>query len=168
MGSGSTRPKTLQITSGLSQRPSQLLIQRNGAAHLSVNETMQQWVQVGRVRRAAKDAANDQHMKMAIQRTWASVIGVASTAIGILTFCSIVHIPTLDAAIHVITGALFIAGAWTNKGQYVSQTNRWLGIFYVIFGIIGMNWAHIIAGVVSILIGLLTWEGDTATPWPAY
>jgi hypothetical protein len=92
---------------------------------------------------------------MIIQRTWASVIGVASTTIGILKFSSIVHIPTLDALIHIITGAIFIAGAWINKGQYVSRTNRWLGIFYIVFGAIGVNWAHIVAGIVSILIGLL-------------
>lgn len=95
-------------------------------------------------------------MKVVIQRAWASVIGVASTTIGILTFGSIVHIPTLDALVHIITGVIFLAGAWTNRGQYVGATNRWLGIFYIVFGAIGINWAHIIVGIVSILIGLLT------------
>lgn len=95
-------------------------------------------------------------MKLIIQRTWASVIGVASAVIGILKFTSIVHIPTLDVLIHIITGIIFIAGAWINKGQYVGQTNRWLGVFYIVFEAIGTNWAHIIVGVVSILIGLLT------------
>jgi len=47
-----------------------------------------------------------------------------------------VHIPTLDALIHIITG---IMGAWVNKGTYVSRTNRWLGIFYIDFGAIGAN-----------------------------
>ena len=109
-----------------------------------------------RRRRAAKDAANNQHVKIAIQRIWASAIGIASIAIGILKFGSIVHIPTLDAVIHIITGAIFIGGAWINRGQYVGTTNRWLGIFYIVFGAIGVNWAHIIVGIVSILIGLLT------------
>jgi hypothetical protein len=95
-------------------------------------------------------------MKIIIERAWASVIGLASTTIGMLKFCSIVHIPTLDALVHIVTGVIFIGGAWINKGQYVGQTNRWLGIFYIVFGAIGMNWAHIIAGIVSILIGLLT------------
>ena len=95
-------------------------------------------------------------MKIIIERVWASVIGLASTAIGILKFGSIVHIPTLDALVHVITGVIFLSGAWINKGQYVGQTNRYLGIFYIVFGAIGMNWAHIIVGIVSILIGLLT------------
>jgi hypothetical protein len=93
--------------------------------------------------------------EIAIQRTWASIIGVASTAVGILTFCSIVRIPTLDAVIHMITSAIFIVGAWTNKGQYVGRTNRWLGVFYIVFGATGVNCAHIIVGIVSILIGLL-------------
>jgi hypothetical protein len=95
-------------------------------------------------------------MKIVIQRAWASVIGVASTTIGILKFGSIVHIPTLDALVHIVTGMIFIAGAWINKGEYVGTTNRWLGIFYILFGAIGMNWAHTIVGVVSIIIGLLT------------
>jgi hypothetical protein len=95
-------------------------------------------------------------MKIIIERAWASVIGLASTTIGILKFSSIVHIPTLDALVHIITGVIFLAGAWINKGQYVGTTNRWLGIFYIVFGAIGMNWAHIIVGIVSILIGLLT------------
>jgi hypothetical protein len=95
-------------------------------------------------------------MKIVIQRAWASVIGVASATIGILKFCSIVHIAGLDALVHIVTGVIFIGGAWINKGQYVDQTNRWLGIFYIVFGAIGMNWAHIIAGIVSVLIGLLT------------
>lgn len=93
---------------------------------------------------------------MAIQRAWASVIGVASTTIGILKFSAIVHIPTLDALVQIVTGVIFIAGAWINKGEYVGQANRWLGIFYIVFGAMGMNWAHIIVGVASILIGLLT------------
>jgi hypothetical protein len=95
-------------------------------------------------------------MKILMQQAWASIIGLASTTIGILKFSSIVHIPTLDAVIHIITGAIFIAGAWINKGRYVGQTNRYLGIFYIAFGAIGANWAHIIIGIASILIGLLT------------
>ncbi len=98
----------------------------------------------------------DHPMKIVIQRAWALVIGFASTVIGILKFASIVHIPTLDALIHIVTGLIFVAGAWISKGQYVGKTIRWLGIFYIVFGAIGMNWAHIIVGIVSILIGLLT------------
>jgi hypothetical protein len=54
-----------------------------------------------------------------------------------------------------LCGAIFIAGAWINKGQYVRQTNRWLGILYIVFGLMDANLAHIIAGVVSLIVGLL-------------
>jgi hypothetical protein len=99
-------------------------------------------------------AEDNKDIKMVIQRLWASVIGLASTTIGILKFTSIVHIPTLDAFIHIITGVMFIGGAWINRGQYVRRTNRWLGIFYVGFGANGVNLPHIIAGIVSLVIGL--------------
>jgi hypothetical protein len=38
--------------------------------------------------------------------------------IGILKFGPIVHIPTFDALVHIVTGLVFLAGAWINKGQY--------------------------------------------------
>jgi hypothetical protein len=56
-------------------------------------------------------------MKMVIQQAWTSVIGLASTTIGILKFTSILQIPTLDALVHIVTGGIFIGGAWINEGQ---------------------------------------------------
>ena len=94
---------------------------------------------------------------MKIHRIWASVIGVASVTIGILRFIIptlSLSIPPLDGIIHIVTGAVFIAGAWINGGKYVSKTNLWCGVFYIIFGVIGLNWPHIIVGVLSSLIGL--------------
>ena len=91
---------------------------------------------------------------MRIQQVWASLVGIISTVIGILKFISVVNIPALDASIHIITGIAFIVGAWIGKGRYVRQTNLWLGIFYIIFGTVGMNWPHIIVGIVSVIISL--------------
>ncbi len=92
---------------------------------------------------------------MIIQRIWASVIGVASIIIGILKFLSIVNIPATDALIHIITGIIFIAGAWIQKGKYVRITNLCLGIIYILFGLLGgFNWPHIIAGIISVIISL--------------
>jgi hypothetical protein len=91
---------------------------------------------------------------MIIQKVWASLIGTASIIIGILKFISMVNIPTLDALIHIITGTIFSGGAWIQQGKYVSKTNLWLGVFYIIFGVIGFNWPHIIAGIISLIIGL--------------
>jgi hypothetical protein len=90
------------------------------------------------------------------QQIWATLIGAASTIIGILKFLSIVNIPSTDALIHIITGATFIGGAWIQKGKYVMITNLLLGVFYIFFGIIAsLNWPHIIAGIISVLISLL-------------
>jgi hypothetical protein len=91
---------------------------------------------------------------MIIQRIWALLIGSVSTTIAILKFVSIVNIPAPDALIHISTGIIFLAGALVSKGKYVRKTNLWLGIFYIIFGGVEINWPHIIAGVVSILISL--------------
>jgi len=55
-----------------------------------------------------------------------------------------------------LLASFLLAAPGSTKGNTFGQTNRWLGIFYIVFGAIGMNWAHIIAGIVSILIGLLT------------
>src|SRR6266487_2741414 len=92
---------------------------------------------------------------MIIQRIWASVIGLASIIIGILKFLSIVNIPATDALIHIITGIIFISGAWIQKGKYVRITNLCLGIIYILFGLLGgFNWPHIIAGIISVIISL--------------
>ncbi|HEV8284927.1 MAG TPA: hypothetical protein VGQ09_11495 [Chitinophagaceae bacterium] len=91
-----------------------------------------------------------------IQRIWASIIGLASTVIGILKYLSYINIPSSDAFIHIITGLGFIAGAWIRKGKYVEITNLCLGVFYILFGIVGgLNWPHIIAGAISIIISLV-------------
>lgn len=92
---------------------------------------------------------------MVIQRAWASIIGLASATIGVLRILSIVNIPLRDALIHIATGVIFIAGAWLKRGIYVRLANFFLGVFYILFGIIGgFNWPHIIAGAVSVVISV--------------
>ena len=91
---------------------------------------------------------------MIVQRAWASLIGLASTVIGMLRLFSLVNIPFTDALIHIVTGILFIAGAWLQGGKYVRIANIFLGVVYILFGIVGnFNWPHMIAGGISILVG---------------
>ncbi|HET9824934.1 MAG TPA: hypothetical protein VFP87_06340 [Chitinophagaceae bacterium] len=91
-----------------------------------------------------------------IQRIWAALIGFVSTIIGVLKFLSVVNIPAMDAWVHVITGLGFIAGAFVQQGRFVKITNLCLGALYVIFGIAGgFNLPHIIAGIISIAVGLI-------------
>src|SRR5690349_16971301 len=88
-----------------------------------------------------------------IQRIWGYIIGTVSSVIGILKFFSVVNIPTVDAIIHISTGAIFLVGAVIKKGKYVGYTNFFLGLFYIGFGLTGSNLPHIIAGSVSTIIG---------------
>jgi|ERR1051326_4702222 hypothetical protein len=94
---------------------------------------------------------------MIVQKIWALLIGSASTVIGILRFIPSVelNISVLDASIHLVTGILFIAAATFKKGMHVRIANLLLGIFYILFGAMGSNWPHLIAGVVSVCIALL-------------
>ena len=96
---------------------------------------------------------------MKINQIWASLIGLVSLTIGILRFVipSLgVSIPPMDGTIHIATGIAFLAGAWISKGQFVNNTNLLLGVFYIIFGIRGFNWPHIIVGTISVAIGFIT------------
>ena len=95
--------------------------------------------------------------KLTIQRVWASIIGSASLLIGTLRFfigSLRSHITLFDAIIHIVTGIIFIAGALILKGRYVWITNSVLGLIYVIFGAIELNWPHTIVGIFSVAIGL--------------
>lgn len=95
---------------------------------------------------------------MKINQVWASIIGLASLTIGILRFnipSLSLRIPLVDGTIHVATGIAFLTGAWIKKGKYVNNTNLCLGVFYIIFGISGFNWAHIIVGTISLAMALM-------------
>ena len=92
-----------------------------------------------------------------VQKIWATIIGTASFIIGTLRFFvdSLGEsIPVRDGIIHIVTGLGFLTGAWLFKGKYVQKVNLWLGIFYVAFGVMGINWPHIIAGVISVVLAL--------------
>jgi len=91
---------------------------------------------------------------MIVQRIWAVIIGLASMTVGILKFFSVLDIPTLDALIHITSGVVFICGAAAENGRYARQTNLWLGLFYIFFGAVGFNWPHVIAGAVTLFLGL--------------
>jgi hypothetical protein len=92
------------------------------------------------------------NIKLKIQQIWALLVGSASLLVGILKLIpgSNLKITLFDAAVHIITGSIFIVGAW----KYVSKTNLCMGIFYILFGAIDYNLPHLIVGVVSFLLSL--------------
>lgn len=101
---------------------------------------------------------NNKSMK--IPRIFAMLIGLVTITAGTLRFIPdtlhpIVNIPLADAVIHIITGAIFIGGAWIKKGKYVRATNLLLGAFYILFGAVEFNLPHIILGIISFVISLI-------------
>jgi hypothetical protein len=94
---------------------------------------------------------------MKILQIFATVVGLVSFAIGLLRFFidSLAStIPPSDGIIHIISGTGFVLGVWTLKGRYVRTGNLFWGAFYKVFGMIGMNWPHIILGVISLVLSL--------------
>ena len=72
----------------------------------------------------------------------------------------------LHNLVHLITGAIF-AWAGFSASAPTKKVNTWLGVIYVVIGIVGFfalqdllalnsadNWLHIVIGVVSAAIGM--------------
>jgi hypothetical protein len=99
-------------------------------------------------------------------QTWAKVIGIVLLLVGIWGFFTtsilgMFEVNTLHSVVHLLTGAIF---AWAGfaANAPVKKTNQWLGIIYVLLGVVGFfalqdllalnnadNWLHIVIGAVS-------------------
>src|SRR3990172_2550418 len=111
---------------------------------------------------------------MGANQTWAKVIGVVLLLVGILGFfmapvLGIFEVNGLHNIVHLVTGAIcawagFMASAPTKK------VNQWLGVIYIIVGVVGFfalqdllalnmndNILHLVIGAVSAFIG---WKKD--------
>jgi len=111
---------------------------------------------------------------MGAQQTWAKVIGVILLLIGVLGFFMGDNVFGFDVnplhnIVHLVTGAIF---AWAGfaAGAPTKKVNTWLGVIYLVVGILGFfgvlgflavntadNWLHLAIGVISAAIG---WKGD--------
>ena len=111
---------------------------------------------------------------MGAQQTWAKVIGVILLLVGVLGFFmggSVFgfQVNGLHNIVHLVTGAIF---AWAGfaAGAPTKKVNQWLGVIYILVGIVGFfalqdllalnpadNWLHLVIGVVSAGIG---WKGE--------
>lgn len=112
---------------------------------------------------------------MGANQTWAKVIGVVLLLVGILGFfmgdmvLGLFQVNTLHNLVHLVTGAIF-AWAGFSSGAPVKKVNQWLGVIYVLVGVIGFfalqdllmlnaadNWLHIVIGAISAYLG---WKSD--------
>jgi hypothetical protein len=111
---------------------------------------------------------------MGAQQTWAKVIGVILLLVGVLGFFmgdSVFGfgVNALHNIVHLVTGAIF---AWAGfaAGAPTKKVNTWLGVIYIVVGILGFfgvlgflnvnaadNWLHLAIGVISAGIG---WKAD--------
>ena len=111
---------------------------------------------------------------MKAQKLWAQIIGIILLLVGLLGFfmssplLGIFEVNMLHNLVHIITGAVFLWAGFAKKAP-VKKINQWLGVIYVIVGVIGFfgaleflnvaggndpdNWLHLVIGVVSALIG---------------
>lgn len=112
---------------------------------------------------------------MGANQTWAKVIGIVLLLVGILGFVmdspllGLFEVNTLHNIVHLVLGAIF-AWAGFSASAPVKKVNTWLGVIYLLVGIVGFfalqdllalntadNYLHIVIGLVSILIG---WKAD--------
>jgi len=111
---------------------------------------------------------------MGANQTWAKVIGVVLLLVGLLGFfmapvLGMFEVNMMHNLVHLVTGAIF---AWAGfaAGAPTKKVNTWLGVIYLLVGILGFfgfmgflnvnsadNWLHIVIGAVSALIG---WKAD--------
>jgi hypothetical protein len=109
--------------------------------------------------------------KMTAQQTWAKVIGVILLLVGVLGFFmggSVFgfQVNALHNIVHLVTGAIF-AWAGFSAGAPTKKVNTWLGVIYIIVGVVGFfalqdllalntadNWLHLVIGVISTWIGV--------------
>lgn len=114
---------------------------------------------------------------MRLARLWATVIGCGFLVVGVLRFVRLEGVPGWDVPepvhglLHLVSGALWLAAAWAYRGRYVGPVNRWLGLFWLVIGVVGNlgmlervealsfddNGVHLVVGVVGTAVGWAGW-----------
>jgi uncharacterized membrane protein YuzA (DUF378 family) len=106
---------------------------------------------------------------------WAKVIGVILLLVGVIGFfmgdmvLGIFGVNALHNIVHLVTGAVYAWAGFAARAP-AQDVNKWLGVIYVLVGIVGFfgvlgflnvnaadNWLHLVIGAVSAWLG---WKGD--------
>jgi putative oxidoreductase len=113
---------------------------------------------------------------MILQRLWAGLLGLGFLVVGVLRFIPIESVPDLSKAqpvhglIHLTTGAALALSAFWDRGSHAEVLNRWVGLFYIGLGLLGLpgmvlfsdNATHLFVGVASSALG---WASPGSTVW---
>ena len=108
------------------------------------------------------------------QKTWAIIVGIVLLLVGVLGFVmtsplfGYFAVGTLHNVVHLVTGAIFL---WAGFGGFAKSANKWLGVIYILIGIVGFfvaltflemtagndpdNWLHLAIGIVSAGVGFM-------------
>jgi len=111
---------------------------------------------------------------MAGQKLWAQIIGIVLILVGILGFfmssplLGFFGVNGLHNGVHIVTGLIFLWAGFAGNAP-VKKVNQWLGVIYILIGIVGFfvaltflnmeagmdpdNWLHLVIGVVSAIVG---------------
>ncbi|MEK6846577.1 MAG: DUF4383 domain-containing protein [Nanoarchaeota archaeon] len=107
---------------------------------------------------------------MGAQKTWAWIFGIVLIVIGLWGFASDSILGYFDVnpahnVVHLVTGLLFVWAAWKGPAK---TWNTWLGVIYILVGIVGFfgvleflavntadNWLHVAIGLVALLVGVI-------------
>jgi putative oxidoreductase len=113
---------------------------------------------------------------MIFQRLWAGLLGLGFLVVGVLRFIPIPSVLDLSVAqpvhgaLHLVSGALLVAGAFWDGGSHAEVMNRWNGLFWVALGLLGVpgvvlysdNSTHLFVGVASAALG---WASLWSSVW---
>ncbi|MBX4196644.1 DUF4383 domain-containing protein [Candidatus Pacearchaeota archaeon] len=112
---------------------------------------------------------------MGAQKTWAWIIGIVLVLTGLLGFVNdpvlgIFNVNGLHNTVHILTGLVFIWGAW---GGFARPVNKSVGVIYILLALLGFfvpltfldlsagadpdNFLHLGVGIISALVG---WMAD--------
>ena len=105
------------------------------------------------------------------RKKWAMIIGVILLLVGLWGFfqapmLNIFGVNPLHNIVHLVTGAIFLRAGLAKGKEVARLTNQWLGVIYIIVGLVGFlgvlqflnvnmadNWLHLLLGVISAGIG---------------
>jgi hypothetical protein len=112
---------------------------------------------------------------MGANQTWAKVIGIVLLLFGVLGFFmgpsifGLFDVNMLHNVVHLVTGALFAWAGFVATAP-TKKVNKWLGVIYLLLGVIGFfalqdllslntndNVLHIVIGAISAFVG---WKKD--------
>jgi putative oxidoreductase len=113
---------------------------------------------------------------MILQRLWAGLLGLGFLVVGVLRFIPIESVPDLSKAqpvhglIHLTTGAALVCSAFWDRGSHAEVLNRWVGLFYIALGLLGLpgvvlysdNATHLFVGIASSALG---WASPWSSVW---